>query len=152
MNPLQNYDENRTCRTCFHWAPGQYLVSVSIANACPEMTIAEIVSSGRATLKGVCHERAHGCLSSGPFPATMSTTWCGQWKPSDASDERSVAELDLNTIARNALRRARIETIGDLCAKTETEIRQLRNVGANTFDNIVRALAREGRRLKASLR
>ncbi|MEE0954198.1 MAG: DNA-directed RNA polymerase subunit alpha C-terminal domain-containing protein [Eubacterium sp.] len=63
--------------------------------------------------------------------------------------KQSLEELDLSTRAYNALRRAGLATIGDLCSKTEEEVRTIRNLGQRSMAEILVKLDEIGLRLKA---
>lgn len=56
----------------------------------------------------------------------------------------SIDQLGLSTRAENGLRREKIETVAQLCKKTEAEIRKIRNVGSKTIDEILNVLKENG--------
>ena len=58
--------------------------------------------------------------------------------------EKSVDELELSVRSRNCLRAAKIKTIGDLVAKTETEMLKYRNFGRKSLKEIQDVLSEMG--------
>jgi len=54
----------------------------------------------------------------------------------EAGLDASISELDLNVRANNCLRRAKIETLGDLVSHPEEELLGIRNLGAKTVELI----------------
>ena len=58
--------------------------------------------------------------------------------------ERSVADLDLSVRARKALALLNIQTIGDLCVKTEAELMGVKNFGMTSLVEIKEKLAENG--------
>jgi hypothetical protein len=56
----------------------------------------------------------------------------------------SLEELMLEVRIQSALRRADIETIGDLASKTEAELGAIPNIREKSIEEIKQALAREG--------
>lgn len=58
--------------------------------------------------------------------------------------EMPIAELDLSVRTHNCLRRAGISTIGELIAKTETEMTRVRNLGKRSLFEIKQKLAELG--------
>ena len=61
---------------------------------------------------------------------------------------RSVNELDLPVRARKALALLGIQTVGDLCERTEQELMGIKNFGQTSLDEIKRKLAEHGLSLR----
>lgn len=74
-------------------------------------------------------------------------------EPSAALDKNSalletpVTDFDLSVRARNALRKMNIRTLADLLRVTEAELRNFKNFGETSLDEIKRMLAQRGLRL-----
>lgn len=62
--------------------------------------------------------------------------------------DMSIDELILSVRAYNCLRRAGIDTIGDLLNKTELDLHKVRNLGAKSIEEIKTRLAEKGLRMK----
>lgn len=62
--------------------------------------------------------------------------------------DRPIEELELNVRPANCMKRAGIATIGDLIERTDEEVKNLRNLGSKSFDEIVAKLAERGLALK----
>ena len=65
-------------------------------------------------------------------------------KGTDDPTNIPIAEWDFGVRAYNCLRRAGINTIGDLVKMTPAEINQIRNLGKKSFDEILEKLAAKG--------
>jgi len=66
----------------------------------------------------------------------------------DSMLERSVADLDLSVRARKALALLNIQTIGDLCVKTEAELMGVKNFGVTSLNEIKEKLEENGLALR----
>ncbi len=66
----------------------------------------------------------------------------------DKSEETSIETLDISNRAYNGLKRANINTIEELCAKSKKEISSLDNIGAKTVDEIEQQLIELGYNFK----
>ena len=64
--------------------------------------------------------------------------------------ERPIEDLELNVRPANCMKRAGIVTIGDLIKKTDEEVKNLRNLGSKSFDEIVDKLAERGLSLRTA--
>lgn len=53
----------------------------------------------------------------------------------------TIEEMDLSVRSNNCLRRAGINTVGDLVAKTESDLKKVRNLGIKSLDEIKKKLA-----------
>lgn len=62
--------------------------------------------------------------------------------------ERPIEDLELNVRPANCMKRAGIVTIGDLVQRTDEEVKNLRNLGSKSFDEIVDKLAERGLALR----
>jgi DNA-directed RNA polymerase subunit alpha len=67
---------------------------------------------------------------------------------SDGPDSMSIDELDLSVRSNNCLRRAGINTVGDLLKKTEAEMMKVRNLGKKSLEEIKKKLADMGLSLR----
>ncbi len=67
----------------------------------------------------------------------------------DKSEETSIETLDISNRAYNGLKRANINTIEELCAKSKKEISSLDNIGAKTVDEIEQQLIELGYNFKS---
>lgn len=59
-------------------------------------------------------------------------------------------ELELDTRSMNCLKRAHVETVGQLLEFTAEDLLALRSMGAGSVKNIIEALAQYGLKLKES--
>lgn len=59
---------------------------------------------------------------------------------SDKSLDMPIEELDLSVRSYNCLKRAGINTVGELCAKTEEEMMKVRNLGRKSLEEVVEKL------------
>jgi DNA-directed RNA polymerase subunit alpha len=74
-------------------------------------------------------------------------------KPEDERSrllEMSIDELDLSVRSYNCLKRAGINTIGELVAKTAEDMMKVRNLGRKSLEEVEEKLAQFGLRLKES--
>lgn len=62
--------------------------------------------------------------------------------------DRPIEDLELNVRPANCMKRAGIATIGDLIERTDEEVKNLRNLGSKSFDEIVDKLAERGLSLR----
>ena len=62
-------------------------------------------------------------------------------------DSEKIDELELSVRAYDALYRAGIKTIDDLCKLTETELRKIKNIGKVSAEEVITALTEKGRHL-----
>ena len=67
-----------------------------------------------------------------------------QNKPSDTIKDKTILDLDLGVRAYNCLKRAGINTIGDLTKLSPVEVNQIRNLGKKSLDEILQKLADMG--------
>ena len=58
--------------------------------------------------------------------------------------EMTIEELDLSVRSFNCLKRANINTVGDLISKTEDEMIKVRNLGRKSLEEVVHKLAMMG--------
>ena len=64
----------------------------------------------------------------------------------------SIEDLELSARAYNCLMRAGITTIGDLCSRTPTDLKAIRNMGEKSKAEIIAKLAARGLQLKEEFR
>ena len=65
-------------------------------------------------------------------------------------NEKKIEELDLSVRSYNCLKRAGINTIGELAQKTEEEMMRVRNLGRKSLKEIMQKLREHGFELKHS--
>ncbi|HEX4806287.1 MAG TPA: DNA-directed RNA polymerase subunit alpha, partial [Conexibacter sp.] len=66
-------------------------------------------------------------------------------RPANAMDDILIEELELGVRSYNCLKRAGIQTVGDLISKTENELNAIPNFGKKSIDEVIETL--EGRGL-----
>ncbi|MCL6454791.1 MAG: DNA-directed RNA polymerase subunit alpha [Alicyclobacillus sp.] len=70
----------------------------------------------------------------------------------DATNDRSldmpIEELDLSVRSYNCLKRAGINTVGELCSRTEEEMMKVRNLGRKSLEEVVEKLSALGLSLR----
>jgi len=64
--------------------------------------------------------------------------------------QQPIEELEFSVRAYNCLKRAGINTIGDLTEKTEDDMSKVRNLGKKSFEEIIMRLAELGMKLKSN--
>ena len=62
--------------------------------------------------------------------------------------EMSIDEMDLSVRSYNCLKRANIQTVGDLTRKTEEDMLKVRNLGKKSLDEVIARLESYGLGLK----
>ena len=61
-------------------------------------------------------------------------------------DDILIEELELGVRSYNCLKRAGIQTVGDLVSKTEGELNAIPNLGKKSIDEVIETLPRAGSR------
>lgn len=69
-------------------------------------------------------------------------------RPSNQMDEILIEELELGVRSYNCLKRAGIQTVGDLISKTEAELGAIPNFGKKSIDEVVETLNARGLSLR----
>ena len=69
-------------------------------------------------------------------------------RPANAMDDILIEELELGVRSYNCLKRAGIQTVGDLISKTESELAAIPNFGKKSIDEVVETLAARGLQLR----
>jgi DNA-directed RNA polymerase subunit alpha len=69
-------------------------------------------------------------------------------RPPNAMDDILIEELELGVRSYNCLKRAGIQTVGDLVAKTEAELNAIPNFGKKSIDEVVETLNARGLSLR----
>ena len=64
--------------------------------------------------------------------------------------DMQIEELELSVRSFNCLKRANIDTVGQLCAKTPEEMMKVRNLGRKSLDEVLQKLKAIGLSLKSS--
>ena len=64
-------------------------------------------------------------------------------------NEMTIEELDLSVRSFNCLKRASINTVGDLIDKTEEDMMKVRNLGRKSLEEVVNKLASLGFTLRS---
>ena len=65
-------------------------------------------------------------------------------------DSMSIEELELSVRSFNCLKRANINTVGELCSKTAEDMMKVRNLGKKSLDEVLEKLKEMGLSLKSS--
>ena len=65
-------------------------------------------------------------------------------RPTNAMDDILIEELELGVRSYNCLKRAGIQTVGDLIAKTESELNAIPNFGKKSIDEVIETLHARG--------
>jgi DNA-directed RNA polymerase subunit alpha len=68
--------------------------------------------------------------------------------PATEGDDRLIEELEIGVRAYNCLKRAGIQTIGDLVQKSDSELKAIPNFGERSIDEVKEALAALGLSLR----
>ena len=66
----------------------------------------------------------------------------------NAMDDILIEELELGVRSYNCLKRAGIQTVGDLVAKTEGELNAIPNFGKKSIDEVIETLHARGLSLR----
>jgi DNA-directed RNA polymerase subunit alpha len=74
----------------------------------------------------------------GPGPAGAPS------RPPNAMDDILIEELELGVRSYNCLKRAGIQTVGDLVSKTESELNAIPNFGKKSIDEVIETLHARG--------
>ncbi|HEX4623923.1 MAG TPA: DNA-directed RNA polymerase subunit alpha [Solirubrobacteraceae bacterium] len=69
-------------------------------------------------------------------------------RPTSAMDDILIEELELGVRSYNCLKRAGIQTVGDLVSKSEGELNAIPNFGKKSIDEVVETLAARGLHLR----
>jgi DNA-directed RNA polymerase subunit alpha len=65
-------------------------------------------------------------------------------RPPNAMDDILIEELELGVRSYNCLKRAGIQTVGDLVSKTEGELNAIPNFGKKSIDEVIETLHARG--------
>jgi DNA-directed RNA polymerase subunit alpha len=68
--------------------------------------------------------------------------------PAADGDDRLIEELEIGVRAYNCLKRAGIQTVGDLVTRSESELNAIPNFGRRSTDEVIEALAQLGLSLR----
>jgi DNA-directed RNA polymerase subunit alpha len=68
----------------------------------------------------------------------------GPTRPANAMDDILIEELELGVRSYNCLKRAGIQTVGDLISKTESELNAIPNFGKKSIDEVIETLHARG--------
>ena len=79
-------------------------------------------------------------VGNGPF--------VGASRPANAMDDILIEELELGVRSYNCLKRAGIQTVGDLISKTESELNAIPNFGKKSIDEVIETLHARGLSLR----
>jgi DNA-directed RNA polymerase subunit alpha len=69
-------------------------------------------------------------------------------RPANAMDDILIEELELGVRSYNCLKRAGIQTVGDLVSKTESELNAIPNFGKKSIDEVIETLHARGLSLR----
>ena len=79
--------------------------------------------------------------SAGLDPALVGTGQVGaNSRPPNGMDDILIEELELGVRSYNCLKRAGIQTVGDLVSKTEGELVAIPNFGKKSIDEVIETL------------
>src|SRR5438105_2768500 len=93
-------------------------------------------------------EGAPGALEGGFGVALGVGQTGGPSRPPNAMDDILIEELELGVRSYNCLKRAGIQTVGDLVSKTEAELNAIPNFGKKSIDEVVETLNARGLSLR----
>ena len=93
-------------------------------------------------------EGAPGTLEGGLPGVLGSGAGGGPSRPPNAMDDILIEELELGVRSYNCLKRAGIQTVGDLVSKTEAELNAIPNFGKKSIDEVVETLSARGLHLR----
>jgi DNA-directed RNA polymerase subunit alpha len=79
-----------------------------------------------------------------PSPLGGNAGFAGQSRPANAMDDILIEELELGVRSYNCLKRAGIQTVGDLISKTESELNAIPNFGKKSIDEVIETLHARG--------
>jgi DNA-directed RNA polymerase subunit alpha len=79
-----------------------------------------------------------------PSPMGGNSGFVGQSRPANAMDDILIEELELGVRSYNCLKRAGIQTVGDLISKTESELNAIPNFGKKSIDEVIETLHARG--------
>ena len=82
-----------------------------------------------------------GALDAGAQPAGAPGAAA---RPASGMDEILIEELELGVRSYNCLKRAGIQTVGDLVSKSEGELAAIPNFGKKSIDEVVETLNARG--------
>lgn len=118
------------------WTDGSITPNAAIANA------AKIFADELAPFKALAKEEKIDCFQ-------RTTSGVGNANKEDNSDgetvvRKAIEDLDLSVRSYNCLKRAGINTVGDLANMTEDELVKVRNLGRKSLDEIKKKLQELG--------
>ncbi|MFN8175660.1 MAG: DNA-directed RNA polymerase subunit alpha [Solirubrobacteraceae bacterium] len=89
-------------------------------------------------------------MAAGVLEASLVGTGGAQaaTRPANAMDDILIEELELGVRSYNCLKRAGIQTVGDLISKTEGELNAIPNFGRKSIDEVVETLEARGLALR----
>ncbi len=77
-------------------------------------------------------------------PGLTGAVGGGPARPPNAMDDILIEELELGVRSYNCLKRAGIQTVGDLVSKTESELNAIPNFGKKSIDEVIETLHTRG--------
>jgi DNA-directed RNA polymerase subunit alpha len=81
-------------------------------------------------------------------PGLAGAVGAGPSRPPNAMDDILIEELELGVRSYNCLKRAGIQTVGDLVSKTESELNAIPNFGKKSIDEVIETLHTRGLALR----
>ena len=81
-------------------------------------------------------------------PAAINGSGASTTRPPNAMDDILIEELELGVRSYNCLKRAGIQTVGDLVSKTEGELNAIPNFGKKSIDEVIETLHARGLSLR----
>ena len=88
--------------------------------------------------------------STGESAGSTATTLGNEGATDVGPTSVSIDDLDLSVRSNNCLRRAGINTVGDLVQKTEEDMMKVRNLGRKSLDEVKKKLSDMGLSLRKS--
>ena len=92
--------------------------------------------------RGAARRRRRGALDAGPGGGRRRRRRRRRGRPANAMDDILIEELELGVRSYNCLKRAGIQTVGDLVSKSEAELNAIPNFGKKSIDEVIETLAR----------
>ena len=109
------------------------------------------LAAGNGARPQVAAQRPAGAAeAAGPAAASGAAAPSGPAAPDETTLALPVEELKLPARAFNSLRREGIHTVGDLCARTESQLLAITNLGPQSVKDIEHKLAERGLGLTAA--
>ncbi len=90
-----------------------------------------------------------GTASAGGLGGDLSSVGGGSIASADGMDDILIEELELGVRSYNCLKRAGVQTVGDLVQKSESELNAIPNFGRKSIEEVIETLEARGLSLRA---